>query len=76
MLWSAPVIAVILTVLAGGLMFLSLGVDPVAALGHILLDPFTSTYARAELLVKSAPLALIGLGLSLGFRAGVWNIGA
>jgi ABC-type uncharacterized transport system permease subunit len=76
MLWSAPVLAVILTVMAGGLMFLSLDVDPVAALGHILLDPFSSTYARAELLVKSAPLALIGLGLSLGFRAGVWNIGA
>jgi len=26
--------------------------------------------------VKAAPLVLIAIGLSLGFRAGVWNIGA
>ena len=29
-----------------------------------------------ELLVKAAPLVLIGTGLSFGFRANVWNIGA
>jgi simple sugar transport system permease protein len=28
------------------------------------------------MLVKSAPLIMIALGLSVGFRAGVWNIGA
>ena len=26
--------------------------------------------------MKAAPLALIAVGLSFGFRAGVWNIGA
>jgi len=31
---------------------------------------------RRELGVKAAPLVLIGVGLSIGFRAGVWNIGA
>ena len=28
------------------------------------------------MLLKATPLILIGIGLSLGFRAGVWNIGA
>ncbi|MEZ5450277.1 MAG: hypothetical protein R3E89_15350 [Thiolinea sp.] len=29
-----------------------------------------------ELIIKASPLALIALGLSVGFRANVWNIGA
>ena len=28
------------------------------------------------MLVKAGPLILIAIGLSLGFRAGIWNIGA
>ena len=35
-----------------------------------------STYGLAELAVKATPLVLIGIGLAVGFRAGVWNIGA
>ena len=30
----------------------------------------------AELLLKASPLCLIGLGLAIGYRANVWNIGA
>ena len=33
-------------------------------------------YYRPQLLVKGAPLVLIAIGLSLGFKAGIWNIGA
>ena len=33
-------------------------------------------YYRGQLLVKAGPLILIAIGLSLGFRAGIWNIGA
>ncbi len=29
-----------------------------------------------EILVKATPLILIATGLAIGFRAGVWNIGA
>jgi len=76
MLWTAPFIAVVLTLLSGMLLFIAIGVDPYKALGHIILDPFSSAYSRSELFVKAAPLALIAIGLSLGFRAGVWNIGA
>ena len=38
--------------------------------------PLTDSYLFPELLVKAAPLMIIGLGLSIGFRAGIWNIGA
>ncbi|MCL4164962.1 UNVERIFIED_CONTAM: hypothetical protein GTU68_008845 [Idotea baltica] len=33
-------------------------------------------FGISELLVKATPLILIAIGLSFGFRAGVWNIGA
>ena len=33
-------------------------------------------YARPQLLVKAGPIILIAIGLSIGFKAGIWNIGA
>lgn len=80
--WTAatPVLAVVLTMIAGGLLFAALGKDPVAAIRIIFWDPLFhptfASYSRPQLLVKSAPLILIAVGLSFGFRAGVWNIGA
>jgi simple sugar transport system permease protein len=80
--WMAatPVLAVILTMIAGGLMFAILGKDPVEAIRTIfwdpLFDPQFASYSRPQLLVKAGPLILIAIGLSLGFRAGIWNIGA
>ena len=80
--WNAatPLLAVLLTLLAGALMFAALGVDPLATLRTIFLDPIfdprLGAFSRPQLLVKAAPLILIAIGLSIGFRAGVWNIGA
>lgn len=76
LLWTTPVIAAFMTMVSAYLLFLVIGVDPWKALGHVVLDPFSTGYNRSEMLVKAAPLALIALGLNLGFRAGVWNIGA
>ncbi|MDR5652108.1 ABC transporter permease [Ruixingdingia sedimenti] len=79
--WTAatPVLAVVVTMIAGGLMFAALGKDPVAAIRTIFWDPLFGEFAwyfRGQLLVKAGPLVLIAIGLSLGFRAGIWNIGA
>jgi len=75
-----PFIAVLLTMIAGGTMFAALGKDPVEAIRIIfwdpLFDPNFSDYSRPQLLVKAGPLILIAIGLSVGFRAGIWNIGA
>jgi general nucleoside transport system permease protein len=40
------------------------------------LNPLSDLYGLSELLLKATPLMLIGIGLAVGFRAGVWNIGA
>ena len=79
--WSAatPVVAVLATMVAGGLLFAILGKDPLAAIRTIFWDPLFGEFAffyRPQLLIKGAPLILIAIGLSLGFRAGIWNIGA
>ncbi|MEM6637934.1 MAG: ABC transporter permease [Pseudomonadota bacterium] len=77
--WATPPLAVLLTMIAGGLMFAALGKDPVAAIKTIFWDPILGEFAwyyRGQLLVKAGPLILIAIGLSLGFRAGIWNIGA
>ncbi|MDX5358618.1 MAG: ABC transporter permease [Rhodobacterales bacterium] len=77
---ATPVIAVLLTMIAGGIMFAALGKNPFEAIRIIfwdpLFDPNLSSYSRPQLLVKAGPLILIAIGLSLGFRAGIWNIGA
>jgi simple sugar transport system permease protein len=77
---ATPVLAVLATMVAGGLMFMLLGNDPVEAIRTIFWDPLFNdqfaAYSRPQLLVKAGPLILIAIGLSLGFRAGVWNIGA
>jgi simple sugar transport system permease protein len=79
--WSlaTPLVAVLATMIAGGLLFAALGKNPIEAIATIFWEPLFgefSFYYRPQLLVKGAPLVLIAIGLSLGFRAGIWNIGA
>jgi len=75
----APVVAVIATMIAGGVLFSFLGKDPFSSIRMIFWDPIMGDYAfyyRGQLLTKAGPLILIAIGLSIGFRAGIWNIGA
>ena len=75
-----PLFSIALTMIFGGILFFFLGVDPVAAIKMIFWDPLMSEtfaeYSRPQILIKAAPLILIALGLSLGFKANIWNIGA
>ncbi|HRK18611.1 MAG TPA: ABC transporter permease [Hyphomicrobiaceae bacterium] len=76
MLFAAPVIALVLTLVAGLVLFELIGKPPFRAMYLIFVEPLTTYRGLAELLLKSTPLILIGIGLSFGFRAGIWNIGA
>ena len=76
MVYLSPIIALGLTLLSGIVLFTLMGVSPSGALHAFFIQPLTSLYGWAELGVKATPLILIGLALSIGFRAGVWNIGA
>ena len=77
--YLTPLLAVALTMLAGAALFAGLGKDPLVAILTIFWEPLFGEFAfyyRPQLLIKGAPLVLIAIGLSLGFRAGIWNIGA
>jgi len=77
--FATPVLAVVLTMVFGAVLFALLGKNPVETIRTIFFDPLFSEFAwfyRPQLLIKGAPLVLIAIGLSFGFRAGVWNIGA
>ena len=79
MAYATPVLAVVLTMIFGGLLFAVLGKDPVEAILTIFWEPIFGEFSffyRPQLLIKGAPLVLIAIGLALGFRAGIWNIGA
>ncbi|MDO6683092.1 MULTISPECIES: ABC transporter permease [unclassified Oceanobacter] len=76
MAYLSPVLAAVLTMLTGVILFTLLGVDPWEALVTILYVPISDTYGIAELCVKATPILLCAIGLSVVFKAQIWNIGA
>jgi simple sugar transport system permease protein len=76
MAWLSPLFAVLLTMLCGFVLFLAVGKDPAASLSVFFLEPLRGLQGWSEVGVKMAPLLMIAVGLSLCFRANVFNIGA
>lgn len=72
----SPVLAAVLTLCTGYLLFSTLGTPPLETLYSFFIFPIQDWYGISELLLKSVPLLLCALGLSLCFKAKVWNIGA
>lgn len=73
---AAPLLAALLMLVTGLAIFTLLGKSPVEAFSVFFVKPLESSYSIGELLVKTTPLLLCALGLAIGFRANVWNIGA
>ncbi len=73
---ASPVLALVLTALLAALMFAALGKDPVRGLGVFFFEPLNGLRQVTEVLLKATPLVVIALGLSVCYRANVWNIGA
>ena len=76
MLLASPLIAIGLTMLIGMIVFTAIGYDGFHAVESIFLTPFLEPQRWGDIGVKGAPLVMIALGLAIGFRANVWNIGA
>jgi simple sugar transport system permease protein len=74
--YASPILALVLTVVIGVLLFAALGKDPVKGLQVFFWEPIRTPYALGELMVKATPLLIIALGLAVCFRSNVWNIGA
>jgi ABC-type uncharacterized transport system permease subunit len=68
--------SIVLALIACGVVLRLYGVDPFLALYEMGFGAFGDTYAISETLVKATPLLLCGLGVSVAFTTGLWNIGA
>ncbi len=76
MLAITPVAAVVLTMLIGALIFQAIGYDGPRAVKEIFFTPILASYKWSDVGRRAAPLILIALGLCMGNRAKIWNIGA
>ena len=76
MKYCSPLLAALLMLISGLIIFTMLGKDPIEAFHAFFVEPINDLYGIGELFIKAAPLMLIGTGLAVGFRASIWNIGA
>jgi len=74
---ALPTVAAILVALAvGGVLIIWAGENPLSVYRMIITESMFETSGWRDTFTRSSPLILIGLGLGVGFRASVWNIGA
>ncbi|TDQ80628.1 nucleoside ABC transporter membrane protein [Dongia mobilis] len=75
----AAVLRVLIPVMAalvmGGIILLILGKNPLDYYGFVLRRGLLTWGGLQETLTRMAPLLLIGAGLIVAFRAGIWNLG-
>ncbi len=76
MSYASPLIAIVLMLIGGLLLFTVLGKNPLEGFKVFFINPISDLYGVSELLLKATPLMLCAIGLAVGFRANVWNIGA
>ncbi len=71
-----PLISFGVSLLFGGILLAVSGANPFVTYASMFVGAFGSGYGLSEVLVKSIPLILTGLGVALAFRMRFWNIGA
>ena len=73
---AVPATSIVAGFAVAAIAVLATGGDPLAAFTALFQGAFTNPNAFAETLVSTTPYILLGLGVALGFRAGLFNIGA
>ncbi len=71
-----PLISFAVSLLFGALLLAVSGANPFVTYAAMLQGALGSVYGLSEVLVKTSPLILTGLAVSLAFRMRFWNIGA
>jgi simple sugar transport system permease protein len=71
-----PILSILLALVACGVLLLASGENPFAVYRAMVQGSLGDRFALAETLVKTIPLLLAGLGVSIAFRMQLWNIGA
>ena len=70
-----PLLAVLAALFVGAVMLLALGANPFTGYVALVKGAVGGRDELADTAIKSMPLLLVGVGISIAFRAGVINIG-
>lgn len=71
-----PLLSVLFALIIGSIILLLYGHAPLPVYQSMLDSAFGTSYGFSETLVKSIPLMLAALAISIAFRMKLWNIGA
>jgi ABC-type uncharacterized transport system permease subunit len=72
----APVVAALGALIIGGAILRAFGADPFSAYQAMFSGAFGSVNSLTATILKALPLILVGVGITIAFRANVLNIGA
>ena len=72
---GAPVLGALVGLSIGAFLILVTGSNPIDAYWVMFKGAFGGSRQITETLLKTTPILLIGLGMTVAFRARVWNIG-
>ncbi len=70
------VLTIVLALIVGAFLVVLSGNDPAEAYMTLIRGAFGSRVRISEVFVKMIPLSLMALGVSIAFKAQLWNIGA
>lgn len=71
-----PLLSVLAAFAVGAVLIAWAGENPLAIYRIVVSEGLLQRSGWRDTLIRATPLVLIGIGLGLGFKAGVWNIGA
>jgi len=74
--WWVPIAAVAAALAVCAVFIAANGVDPLAVYKKMLTGAFGTRFGITETLVKTIPLLLCAIGVSIAYRISFWNIGA
>lgn len=73
---ALPVLSIVAALAVGALILMLAGYDVGSAYGALWTGVFGNTRNIGEAFLRSTPLVLVGAGIAVAFRCGIWNIGA
>ena len=71
-----PIVALLLAAVVGDVLIMTFGQSPGAVYRELIEGTWGNAYGFGQVLYKATTLTFTGLAVSLGIRAGLFNVGA
>lgn len=73
---AMPFVAALIAIVIGAIVSAAIGFNPLIVYGSLFSGAFGNLFNFGSTLTGAVPLILIGLGIAIAFKAGLFNIGA